>query len=150
MTNGDVYAALDHHVSAFWPNNTQEAFTWDKGPISDRIPGFHVRRVTPNAATEPWVYVSIGASTVVNKYGNEYFILSPIESARHIETLAMVAHFQSFEAHTAGGGQPDKIRCGWRTSLHAQNIWRPAQRVQTNGRLPPNRPRPPADGRTDE
>jgi hypothetical protein len=113
MTNGDVYAALDHHVSAFWPNNTQEAFTWDKGPISDRIPGFHVRRVTPNAATEPWVYVSIGASTVVNKYGNEYFILSPIESARHIETLAMVAHFQSFEAHTAGVGDTLNIGHPW-------------------------------------
>ena len=109
----DVYSALDGHIAGFWPKNTQDTLTWDKGLILDRIPGFHVRQVTPNSATEPWVYVSIGASTTFDKPGNEYFIMSPAESVRHVETLAMVAHFQSFEAHALSIGDTVNIGHSW-------------------------------------
>ena len=109
----DVYAGLDGHVAGFWSGNVQEILTWDEGPILERIPGFHVRRVAPNSATDPWIYVSIGASMAVSSSGNEYFIMSPVESTRHVETLAMVAHFQSFDAHVLNIGDTLNIGHPW-------------------------------------
>lgn len=92
MSNG----AVRNHVEGFWPDRPQEEFTWELGPIEERVPGFRVRRVAPVVSSEPWVYLTIGASSVGDEAGGvEFFLLAPSESPRHIETLAMVASFHA-------------------------------------------------------
>lgn len=105
--------ALDNHVAAFWPSNGQENMTWEHGPVLERVPGFHVRRVAPLRPGDPWIYVSIGTSLVRQGVGLEFFIISPVESMLHVETLAMVAHFHSFDVHALDVGSTLNLGRPW-------------------------------------
>lgn len=87
--------AVRRHYEAFWPDRAQEEFGWALGPIEDRIPGFKVRRVAPVVATDPWIYITIGVAGASGGTGEEFFLLAPSESPRHVETLAMVASFHA-------------------------------------------------------
>lgn len=83
------------HYLKTWPDHDMDLFSWELGPIRKVLPDFRVCRISPLQPPEPWVYVSIGASiddTI------EFFILSPEENPRHVESLAIVAHF-----HATGG-----------------------------------------------
>src|SRR5262249_11180569 len=44
---------------------------------------------------DPWVYLTVGAWEATDADQAEFFILSPNESPRHVETLAMVAYFHA-------------------------------------------------------
>jgi hypothetical protein len=106
-------AALDDHVSEVWPQHHRVVLKWSEGPIEDRLPGFYVVRVSPAKAGESWVYVSIGASICVEHGGLEYFIMSPVKDDSQVETLTMVAHYQSFEAHSLEVGSVVDIGRPW-------------------------------------
>lgn len=84
--------AVRHHFQRFWKGRAQEEFAWTLGPIEENLPGFRVRRVAPRKRPEPWVYATVGASAATEGDGNEFLLLSPTESPRHVETLAMVAN----------------------------------------------------------
>jgi Suppressor of fused protein (SUFU) len=109
----DRLAALDAHVASFWPDRHLESSTWGKGPIEERVPGFHVLRVDPAQALDAWVYLSIGASTSPETSGLEYFIMSPAKDDLIVEILAMVSHFQSFAAHPLAIGSIIDIGRPW-------------------------------------
>lgn len=84
------------HIADFWPERNIEYFSWEKGLICSACPGFRVAQVAPAGSGEPWVYVSLGgvlASVATPKH--EFVLLSPDESPRHIETLAVVYHYAS-------------------------------------------------------
>src|SRR5262249_51828732 len=89
--------ALQGHLKSFWPNRSMEYFSWELGPINKVLPGFAVCRVTPQSSQDPWVYVTIGASRVYveNKHSVEFLLLAPDDNARHVETLAIVAHYHA-------------------------------------------------------
>lgn len=106
-------AALDGHIATFWPENRRTILTWDHGPILERIPGFHVVRVAPKTREEAWVYLSVGASTAYSTRGLEFFIMSPMATDQHVETLAMIAHFQSFDAHRLNIGSTVNLGRPW-------------------------------------
>jgi len=88
---------LRQHVTAFWPNQHAEDFVWTLGPISKVLPKFMVIRITPARWREPWKYISLGASepALEDGRGIEFVILSKTETPRHVETLAMMAHYQA-------------------------------------------------------
>ncbi|MBS2531622.1 suppressor of fused domain protein [Catenulispora sp. NF23] len=109
----DRLAALDAHVASYWPTRHREVLTWGKGPIEERVPGFRVLRVEPAQALDAWVYVSVGASTSAETSGLEYFVMSPAKDDLIVETLAMVAHFQSFAAHPLAIGSIINIGRPW-------------------------------------
>lgn len=109
----NILEALDGHIAAFWSENRRTIHTWDRGPILDQIPGFHVVRIAPKTREEAWVYASVGASVAYPVGGLEFFIMSPIATDRHIETLAMVAHFQSFDAHRLNIGSTVNLGQPW-------------------------------------
>ena len=58
-----------------------------------------VRRITPRGPNGIWVYVTVGAWEATEDdpegHGTEFFILSPLETPEHVETLAMVANFHA-------------------------------------------------------
>ncbi|MEU8799638.1 suppressor of fused domain protein [Spirillospora sp. NPDC048819] len=92
--------ALERHVRGFWDGHIVEAATWEHGPILERIPRFSTYRVLPKRAGEAWVYVTVGCSLFdPAPGGTEFFVMSPLPDEAHSETLAMVGHYHSFEAH---------------------------------------------------
>lgn len=109
----DRLAALDAHVEGFWSTHRCEALTWDKGPIEERVPGFHVLRVEPAQALDVWVYVSVGASTSGETSGLEYFVMAPAKDDSLVEILAMISHFQSYAAHGLAIGSIVDIGRPW-------------------------------------
>lgn len=109
----EVRDAVRRHLEGFWPDNPQEEFCWTLGPIEERLPGFRVRRIAPLKPTDPWVYVTVGASDASDGDGLEFFILSPLESPRHVETLAMVASFHADARHRLAIGRTVNIGRPW-------------------------------------
>lgn len=87
-------SALSRHLHASWSHSTHVDSRWQAGGIEELVPGFRVRCIAPRDASEPWVYVSLGAS-VVGGGSHEFALLSPVEFRRHVETLTMLAHWQA-------------------------------------------------------
>jgi hypothetical protein len=106
---------IQSHINRFWPERHKETFTWTLGPIGDVLPDFVVCRVAPQSRQEPWVYVTMGASTVDvgGDYSVEFILLAPDEDALHVETLAMVAHFHATVERKLDLGHIVKIGRPW-------------------------------------
>lgn len=113
-------AALDHHLRRMWPSDTHSDARWEAGPIEKTIPGFRVRCIQPTDASEPWVYVSMGAS-VVSERGHEFAVLSPIAYPRHVETVTMVADWQA-SGHKAHVGSLLNIGWPWMEGSEAHQL----------------------------
>lgn len=84
------------------------------------MPGFRVRRIAPVRTTDPWVYVTVGASESSDGDGVEFLILSPSESPRHVETLAMVASFHA--SYPLSIGQTVNIGRPWMDGSAADHL----------------------------
>jgi len=108
-------AALEGHVRRFWAGHIVESATWDRGPVRERLPYFSSYRVLPVKAGGAWVYVTVGSSvdSSVEGSGTEFFLMSPWADPVHSETLAMVGHFNSFEAHRLGVGSTVRLGRPW-------------------------------------
>ncbi|WP_236240480.1 suppressor of fused domain protein [Streptomyces sp. CC228A] len=63
----------------------------------------------------------MGAFSVADPM-REFFIMSPVESPRHVETLAMVAHFHSFPQHHLGHGSVMDIGRPWIEGSEHQHL----------------------------
>ncbi|HVF50385.1 MAG TPA: suppressor of fused domain protein [Pyrinomonadaceae bacterium] len=112
----NIEEGLREHLARTWPSNDKEEFVWTLGPIRQRLPAFRVMRIAPQSGVrEPWVYVSLGAweAERENAGGLEFFILSPVETPRHVETLAMVANFHADPNYHLSLGQTINIGRPW-------------------------------------
>jgi len=114
--------AVRKHIEGFWPDRPQEEFSWELGPIEARVPGFRVRRVAPVKSSDPWVYLTVGASSVSEEDGIEFFLLAPSESPRHVETLAMVASFHADSRYRLGLGRTVNIGRPWAEGAVADHL----------------------------
>ena len=89
--------SIINHYKAFFRGHDATIETREPGPLKKRIPNFQVIRFSPGPTFDLWVYCSIGASTIrhENSGPHEFLVTSPIESQRHVETLAMVTYYHS-------------------------------------------------------
>ncbi|MGK5448633.1 suppressor of fused domain protein [Streptomyces radiopugnans] len=116
-------SALEGHVRRFWDGHIVESAPWDRGPIQERIPRFAVYRVLPKRAGGAWVYVTVGSSLGgSNPGGIEFFIMSPVAADVHSETLAMVSHYHSFEAHRLTVGSVVNIGRPWMSGSRMDHL----------------------------
>ncbi|MFF3565724.1 suppressor of fused domain protein [Streptomyces sp. NPDC002574] len=107
-------SALERHVRGFWGGYIVESAPWEQGPVRERLPWFSCYRVIPQRAGKAWVYVTVGSSiSGAVGGGMEFFIMSPVASEVHSETLAMVSHFHSFEAHRLSVGSVVNLGRPW-------------------------------------
>ncbi|MGW1978881.1 suppressor of fused domain protein [Streptomyces sp. NPDC001889] len=114
IEEGERLEALERHVRKFWDGHIVESAPWDHGPILERVPNFTAYRVFPQRAGEAWVYVTVGSSVDGSETGGtEFFLMSPTPAETHSETLAMVSHFHSFEAHRLDVGSIVNIGRPW-------------------------------------
>ncbi|MHB1077176.1 suppressor of fused domain protein [Thiobacillus sp.] len=119
-----VFQRIRQHIEQFWPNREIGIFTWASGPIEDTVPGFVVLRVAPAIQTDPWVYVSMGAWQIEVPGGErmEFFLISPHESPRHVETLAMLAHFHADPRYRLHIGKVIDIGQSWIDDSNLHNL----------------------------
>jgi Suppressor of fused protein (SUFU) len=110
-----VYERERKHLKGFWPDREHEEFTWTLGPIAARMPHFRVCRVAPTSGNDPWIYATIGAweADPVAASVLEFVLLSPNESALHVEHLAMVTNFHTDERYRLAVGQTINIGRPW-------------------------------------
>jgi Suppressor of fused protein (SUFU) len=106
---------VKRHLDAFWPGQDKDCFTWKLGPIKEVLPLFTVCRIRPRSVRDPWVYVTVGACDVDagEEPRMEFFLLAPDDNARHIETLAMVAHFHATTRNKLDVGRIIVCGRGW-------------------------------------
>ncbi|MFJ3907306.1 suppressor of fused domain protein [Streptomyces vinaceus] len=106
--------ALEQHVRSFWDGHIVESSQWEHGPVLERVPHFTIYQVFPQRAGEAWVYVTSGSSTNRSEgEGTEFFLMSPVASEVHCETLAMVSHYHSFDSHELSVGSTINIGRPW-------------------------------------
>lgn len=112
-TTGSAHVdRLHQHVHAFFSGHAARRRDFDRGPIQKVLPGFHVLEVSPGPRSELWTYVSIGASFNDDAESRlEFFMMAAQPSERHVEMLAMVAHYHRTGqrlglGHTFGIGEP--------------------------------------------
>ncbi|WP_145785048.1 suppressor of fused domain protein [Micromonospora taraxaci] len=116
-------SALERHVRRFWDGHIVEAASWDRGPILERVPHFAAYRVYPQRAGDAWVYVTVGSSVQGSAVdGIEFFVMSSVAADMHSETLAMVSHFHSFEAHQLDVGSVINIGRPWMPGSHMDHL----------------------------
>lgn len=122
-TRDQVYDAERAHVSGFIGGNPED-FTWTLGPIGDRIPDFRVLRYAPSNRAEPWAYATVGAweATPDDAHGLEFVLLSPTESAQHVELLAMVTNFHADPRYRLSVGRTINIGRPWLPRSEADHL----------------------------
>jgi hypothetical protein len=123
INKNERLSALERHVRKFWDGHIVESAPWEHGPILERVPQFSAYRVFPKRAGEAWVYVTVGSSVDGSVVGGvEFFIMSPVAANIHSETLAMVSHYHSFEAHRLGIGSVINIGRPWMPDSRMENL----------------------------
>ena len=85
------------HFKTFFEGHDFELMTWNTGPIKDIIPEFQVIKFSPGMKCDQWVYCSVGASKINHQITGryEFFIVSPVNTERMVQMLAMVTYFHS-------------------------------------------------------
>jgi hypothetical protein len=89
--SGRVLRGERTHLERFWSGRRQEEFVWELGPAQDALPEMRVRRVSPAGASDPWIYVTVGAWLRIDDDAIddrlEMLLLSRVEDPRHVELL---------------------------------------------------------------
>ena len=85
------------HFKTFFEGHDCGLMTWNKGPMNDIIPEFQVIKFSPGKRCDQWVYCSVGASKINNEISDryEFFVVSPVDTKRMVQMLAMVTYFHS-------------------------------------------------------
>jgi hypothetical protein len=115
MFGKNVRTALKTHLQRTWPDVSTQEFVWTLGPAQRELPALRVIRIGPSPSGAPWIYATVGAWEASEQPdgGTEFFLLSPEETARHVETLFMVSYFQKTQAHKLGPGSTVNLGHGW-------------------------------------
>jgi suppressor of fused protein SUFU len=144
--------AVEKHVATFFRGHKVDSSEWSRGPISQRVPGFRVLKVSPGPRINRWTIVSLGVWDALHderEHGLEFLMCGPEPTDELLETLAMVAYYHAGPpenrldvGHTVPIGRPlganskcdhllvslpyifgpDLEACKWRGG-HARILW---------------------------
>jgi hypothetical protein len=92
--------SIRNHVERFFTGHSVDSAEAIPGPVRQRVPEFDALRVGPGPRLGKWTYVSSGCwqATHVNEHGLEFAIVTPTETPRAAELLAMTAYYHAGEA----------------------------------------------------
>ena len=96
------------HVATFFAGHRVRRRDFDRGPIQEVAPGFHVLAVAPGPRTEFWVYVSVGGFLVTkaNLPDLEFMVIAPDDREMFVERLAMTVHYHHTQTLGPGHSLP--------------------------------------------
>lgn len=95
MTVPSEYQQRMHrHVQGFFADHQIRSRLFDRGPIQGVLPGFYVIQVDPGPMLSQTTYVSVGAGFPDDGHEHlEFVTMAEAPSERHVELLAMAAHY---------------------------------------------------------
>jgi hypothetical protein len=96
MTGLEYGERIHRHVHAFFAEHPTRVREFARGPIQSVLPGFHAIELGPGPRNGLWTYASVGAgfAELDGESRLEFLLLAAEPSERHVELLAMVAHYQ--------------------------------------------------------
>jgi hypothetical protein len=124
ISERQVRSAILDHLQGFWPNSVVVEERWEQGRIEDNIPGFQVLRVKSQTPGRPVIYVTNGCFIVepTRHIRHEFFLISPSEDRRHVETLTMLATFHADERYKLDVGSVANIGGPWMQSSECDHL----------------------------
>jgi hypothetical protein len=116
--------AIYDHVAAFWLNSTISEERWEHGPIEKNIPGFRVLKLKSNQWDRPIIYATSGCFSVKAEehVRHEFFLISPTEDIRHVETMTKLANFYADKDYTLEVGTIVSIGAPWMEGSKCNNL----------------------------
>jgi hypothetical protein len=95
MTPSEYGHRVHQHVHEFFAGHEARSRTFDRGPIQGVLPGFHVIEVNPGPRLGLTTYVSVGPGFPDGSEDShvEFVTVAAEPSERHVELLAMTAHY---------------------------------------------------------
>lgn len=98
------------HYTYVWSNEAVEK-RWNKGPVSELPPSFHVLEFGPTKARAFWTYATCCMSEPADISRLELHMFSPVQHDGHVELLTAIAHFHRTGnalslGHTVHFGRP--------------------------------------------
>jgi hypothetical protein len=110
-----VRSLVYEHLQSFWPESTIAAEQWEEGPIQDHVPGLQILRIKSRTPGRPVIYATNGCFILEpNQHiRHEFFLISPEEERRNVETLTMLADFHADEQYRVDVGSVVNIGDPW-------------------------------------
>lgn len=95
MTPTEYGHRVHRHVRDFFVGHETGVHAFDRGPIQQVLPGFHVIKANPGPLLGRPSYVSVGLGFPDALYDEhfEFVTVAAEPSGRHVELLAMTAHY---------------------------------------------------------
>jgi hypothetical protein len=111
MSTDHITQRVRQHLERFFEGHAMEYTTWPHGPILRVLPDLQIARIGPGPRTPLWSYVTVGAWKVGDTPGGlEFLVMATDNLPRHVELLAMVAHYHHTHRlgkwHTFPIGEP--------------------------------------------
>lgn len=112
MTSNPTTEVVDQHIRLFFAGHAITSHQFQAGPAVRTLPHLRVLQVAPGPRTGCWVYLSLGASTIVREDSGllEFFLITPAENASHVELVTMIAWYHQTRGlghgHTVPIGRP--------------------------------------------
>lgn len=109
----EILTSLETHVRNFFSSRTVREMPVDP-QIYERLAPFRVLEVSPEKDGWPWMYVSLGASSVEGRQGErlEFFILAPERSERATFLVTMAAWYHASQDVSQRLGLGDTLPIG--------------------------------------
>jgi hypothetical protein len=123
-TESVIRSTILTHVQSFWPDSSTFEEHWEEGPIQENVPGFQVLRIKSRPPGRPVIYMTDGCfvSEPNEHVGHEFFLISPKEDRRHVETLTMLANFHADERYRLGVGSVVNIGDPWLPASNCDHL----------------------------
>ncbi|MDP2712913.1 MAG: suppressor of fused domain protein [Solirubrobacteraceae bacterium] len=112
------------HLERTWPDSTHDDFVPARAGVEELMPGFRVRRISPEASGTPWVYATCGAALAVSERegGAEYVVLAPAKDQVLVEMLAALAIVNADPAQRLGVGSIIALGRPWIADATADHL----------------------------
>ena len=95
LTRAEYMTQVHEHVHRFFEGHEAWRREFSDERIQEVVPGFHVIEVAPGPKLRLTTYVSVGAGfpDEPEQSNHEFLLAAEQPAARHVELLAMVAHY---------------------------------------------------------
>jgi len=94
----DVRSQFEKHLESFFAGHPREARYLDRGPIAERLQGFHVEVFAPGPRLgDSWMYITCGAASVLGPYPRrcEFLILGLRDNELWLELATTIAYYHA-------------------------------------------------------
>jgi hypothetical protein len=112
------------HLERFWPDSAHEEIASVRTDVEKLLPGFRVRRISPEHPGKAWVYATYGAAKAVpeGEEGAEYVVLAPAEDPVLVEMLAALATVNADPERRLGVGSIIALGRPWTAGARADHL----------------------------